>query len=399
MTLARNGKIRSMRLEGHFSIMSFADLVQWARTAQKTGELKVATRGGRGVDVLFSHGRVVYSSNTALRKTYSRYLVFLDLCSQDAVDEALEEGRRTGEKLGALLVERGLLQPGLAIATLTQKTFEDLCEPFLWPEGSFSFEPTPVPEEGFLPVDIDPIRVVTEGLHRLEEWSRLQASIHDSKIFDRDAPRLPTGAQWHDVLVVRTVFSVVDGRHSVEEIVERLPFSRYKILRALADLSREGVIVDADQTELGQRESHLRRQLDGARAAREEGRWAEAVSILEGLSLAYPGREGLAAELVSALDGFRESIYSHSFGLEDVPVITLGADALVRLDLDAAAGFLLSRIDGRTTVSELLKIVPLDETEALRVLKRLRNGKVIDFPLQMRADDPQWPFTLTPPGT
>jgi len=57
----------------------------------------------------------------------------------------------------------------------------------------------------------------------------------------------------------------------------------------------------------------------------------------------------------------------------------------VGLSLSPADGFVVSRMDGRSSVAEILRISPLAELDALRSIKRLLGAKVIDFPSRLRA--------------
>lgn len=52
---------------------------------------------------------------------------------------------------------------------------------------------------------------------------------------------------------------------------------------------------------------------------------------------------------------------------------------LREMKLDAAMGFLLSLVDGRTTVEELLDLCAMPHAEALRLLSRLRFLRIIAF--------------------
>jgi len=50
-----------------------------------------------------------------------------------------------------------------------------------------------------------------------------------------------------------------------------------------------------------------------------------------------------------------------------------------------ADGFILSRIDGRISVADILRITPVKELDGLHSFKRLLNSKVIDFPHRKRG--------------
>lgn len=55
--------------------------------------------------------------------------------------------------------------------------------------------------------------------------------------------------------------------------------------------------------------------------------------------------------------------------------------------LQVAEGFLLSRVDGRPSIRDILRISPMQETEALRAFKRLLPARVIDFPRRKATSD------------
>ena len=54
-----------------------------------------------------------------------------------------------------------------------------------------------------------------------------------------------------------------------------------------------------------------------------------------------------------------------------VPVIAMTHDALMSLPLDHRAGFMLTRIDGHSTVQNILDVAGMEEGEALEVLEKL----------------------------
>ena len=376
--------VRDAKLEGSFSVMSIADLIQWARSAQKSGEIEVKSTQNRIIRIVILDGRIIHSSNNSVREKYGNYLVQLGLCRQEDIDWARDKEVETGSRLGFLLVNSGRLPETVAIATLTQKTIEDLCDLFLWKDGHFKFRNSSFQFKQFLAIDLDPIRIVNEGLRRQVIWSKLSVALHPSVIFESSRRSFPTDVEWDDVVVARKVLEQSDGARNVEEIIESLPFSRYKTLLAIAELRKHQVLQRGDHTELGNREFRIHAMVAEAKHAAEEDRWGEAVRMLEGLAAAYPQRQELTQLLLETLEGFRESVYRHNFMTHDIPVVTIGIDGMRHLDLDQNSGYIVSRIDGRTSVGEILRIVPISEVNGLRIIKRLLDAKVIDFPYRKR---------------
>jgi hypothetical protein len=61
-----------------------------------------------------------------------------------------------------------------------------------------------------------------------------------------------------------------------------------------------------------------------------------------------------------------------------VPFTRSPRDVAVRVPLDHWSGFLLSLVDGATSISDLIDVSSLPEVEALRVLCELRERGLID---------------------
>jgi hypothetical protein len=360
--------------------MSMADLIQWGRTAQRTGLLELKDEQGKTIRVVFRDGRIVFSSTNVKAERFPGYLVFLGLCSREDAEAAFRVQEATGDSMASVLVQQGKITTEQAISTLTEKTIEDVCEVFLWPDGSFHFEPGTDGMKSSVTINIDPIPVVWEGLLRAEVWSRMNAQIHLSSVFDTTDDPFPASKKWEDARIARHVLSQIDGSTTVGDLVDRLPFSRFKVFRAISELLAHQVIRLADVTAVIDRDKRLGRKIEGARAAAGAGRWSEAIEMLQGLVSANPDRPEIAQQLETMAREFEQSVREHNFTKDDVPVVTIGPDALSRLNINPAEGFLLSRVDGRTTIGGILKITPIGELEGLRAFKRLLTAKVIDFP-------------------
>ena len=286
----------------------------------------------------------------------------------------------------AVLVQQQKISRQQALDTLTAKTIEDLCDAFLWPEGEFHFDPRKLTTAESLTVNLDPIRVVVEGVSRAEIWSRITAFIHPSSYFEPSDEPFDSTRPWEDARMAQRVYSLTDGNRSVQDLVAGLPFGRYKVFRAVSELLEQRLIRPCDVTGVIDREKRMQRTLGGARAAAMGGRWTEAMEMLKGLASANPGRKEVVDALIEVTDGFKSAVYEHKFTLDDVPVVTIGPDALSHMNLNPTDAFILSRIDGRMKVQQIIRISPINEFDALRTFTRLLAALVIDFPKRSVAD-------------
>lgn len=361
--------------------MSIADLIQWGRTAQRTGLLKLNDDKGKEIQVVFRDGRIVFSSTNDKREQWRSYVIYHGYCSDEDFQEAFNIKEKTGASVASVLVHERKLTEEQAISTLSEKTIEDVCDVFLWRDGNFAFEPAVPTIKASLTINLDPIHVMCEGIRRAEVWDRIGSYIQPNSTFERTEEGLDESTSgWEDQRMARYVYVLLDGDITVADLAGRLPFGRYKIYRAVSELLERRLIRSGDVTLVHDREKRILKKLNDARAAAQAGRWTEAMEVLQGLATANPGREDIVKELLTVTRGFERAIYEHNFTRDDVPVVTIGPDAISHVNIYPAEAFLLSRIDGRLTVREVLRISPMSEFEGLRSFKRLLSAKVIDFP-------------------
>ncbi len=112
-------------------------------------------------------------------------------------------------------------------------------------------------------------------------------------------------------------------------------------------------------------------------ALAERGQHDEALALLKGVAERAPGE----LEAQAALDLVRAHLYARyrrRIDLAARPRLKVGRDHLLRLDLPPEAGFLLSLLDGRTRVEELMTVAGLDALDVLHLLARLAQAGVVE---------------------
>ena len=63
--------------------------------------------------------------------------------------------------------------------------------------------------------------------------------------------------------------------------------------------------------------------------------------------------------------------------LKDVPKLRMGLDQVMKFNLPAHAGFLLSLVDGDTSVGDIVSLSGMDVFEALRVMHGLLEAGIV----------------------
>lgn len=109
------------------------------------------------------------------------------------------------------------------------------------------------------------------------------------------------------------------------------------------------------------------------------GDFSGALAIAEELLERDP-KNGAAAACAESCRGTLKKMYYARLGaLDRVPVVSVARDQLRWLSIDHRAGFVLSLIDGVSTVEMLLDVTGMPELDALRILSELVQQRIISF--------------------
>lgn len=115
-----------------------------------------------------------------------------------------------------------------------------------------------------------------------------------------------------------------------------------------------------------------------AEAHMESGEWKEAFEALSTHTTKTP--EDLDAQV--RLDLLRSHLHAaHREQVGDgsgIPRVVLGPDEVLRFNLPANAGFVLSMVDGHTRVSDLVALTGMDPFDALYVFTRLVDVGIVE---------------------
>lgn len=119
--------------------------------------------------------------------------------------------------------------------------------------------------------------------------------------------------------------------------------------------------------------------LGEALALLRRGAPQEGAALLETLATAEPDRLDLQAWLELARSALLRCYRERVGPGGGVPRQRIAPDEVLKFNLPAAAGFLLSTLDGRTSVDELVALTGLDPVEALGALANLLDAGIVEL--------------------
>lgn len=366
-----------MGFGGDLATFDLIDLLGWLLGRQKAGVLEVSRRSTRKRFV-FRAGAVQRSSSNDPRETIGQALVRDGLIDEEALFRALLRQETDKRRLGELLVSERHLTEAQLMKTLRANAEAHLLDLFLWSEGRFDFDDSrpPAPEASDLGVPLKPI--LDEGRYRRERWSGLRRRFPSNEVTFRlavDPVTVTNPAR-------RQVLDLAAWGKTLAAISLESRRSEYETALLAAGLCDDGALV-VDQVEEGAPESDpvgiINTLLEGASMRLAEGRFDAALEAYEKVLTLDAVNQVAKKGLLAVAEARQRAKVARRIPLEKVPALRMTSVALSQERFDPQEGFVLSRINGSWDVRSLLKVCPMPEDEALVIMSRLLDRRVIEL--------------------
>jgi hypothetical protein len=158
----------SISLSGKLSFTPLADVLEQLRQRKATGTLVV--RGGdTAKSIYIKNGQIVFATSTGIHDRLGEILVKTGRLKRENLEFALQLFKQNAglKKLGAILVENGLVSPKDLFHALKTQVKDIIFSLFLLGEGDFQFEEV-------LPADIIQLQInfeelITEIIQRIKQ--------------------------------------------------------------------------------------------------------------------------------------------------------------------------------------------------------------------------------------
>jgi len=271
-----------MALEGTLRDFSFADILQLISLQRKTGVLTLKNEGNV-VTLSFLEGKIVAASSL---NQHPQDRLGLILLKRGALDEptleaALRRQEETLQRLGRILIDYGYISPDEVRAALEQQILQIVYQVFRWTDGEYQFsQETDVDYDRDLVMPMVVDSIIMEGARMTDEWPFIEKKIPNRDVVFRkvdphlklevveeeeqgeldmfgfafsetpeEAP-LPTPKKGRVSQRHNSVYELVSGRDTVNEIVLQSPYLEFETCKVLAELLDNGLIRESTPEEL-----------------------------------------------------------------------------------------------------------------------------------------------------
>jgi hypothetical protein len=249
-----------MALRGTLRDFSLGEILQLIGYQRKTGVLTVEGEQDT-VLVSFVDGRVVAADSVKrpFENRVGSLLVRAGKITPDILNRALEEQRRSKQRLGsALLARKAISADDLRVALRTQ-ILNLIYRLFRWKDGRYFFSQessVDYDSDHFTPVATE--NILMEAARMSDEWPLIEARIPSTDLVFRRAPgteslslvATDSGQRPGELLVSREeaiVWKLVDGVRTVAEITESTFLSDFDVVKALDQLIGRQLLVAVDR--------------------------------------------------------------------------------------------------------------------------------------------------------
>ncbi|MCS7313526.1 MAG: DUF4388 domain-containing protein [Acidobacteria bacterium] len=258
-----------MALQGSFQDFGLPDILQLISMQRKTGVLTVRS-DSETVRIVFFEGAII-DADAEPRRMEDRLgytLVRTGRLTQEQLRRALGVQQQTLKKLGLVLLDLKFIDEKTLKEALEIQITQTIFRTFRWKSGTYHFENRDdIQVDSRLHVVLSTDNILMEGVQIIDEWPIIQKRIPDMQMVFR--PRVPKEAievreepteidfqfgrggteptaQAAEAVTMTPeafrVFTLVDGRNTVQDIIDQSPLPEFTVLKYLFDLSNRALI-------------------------------------------------------------------------------------------------------------------------------------------------------------
>ena len=174
---------------GDLGLLTFPSLIHNICDERITGILRVRD-GDKEKSIYVGRGRVIFATSNMPQDRLGNLLFRRGTIPLRELEEAARICRKTGKRLGGVLVDRQVLRPQDLIWGVREQVKEIVVSLFNWTSGTFRIESGPFAQEEVITLKMSTGDIVLEGVKRIESWDRVARAVGGTKTRYQATPRL-----------------------------------------------------------------------------------------------------------------------------------------------------------------------------------------------------------------
>jgi len=228
-------------LSGDLSSIGLADIFTLLGMAKKSGVLRL-TRGAETRTLHWEAGEIVFARSNSVRDSLGNFLVRKGIITpeQNAVSASkIDETTRHGK----VLVRMGFISADQLLWAVKQQVLEVIYSLFHWRSGFFEFAEGEADSKEKITLSMSTTKVVMEGIHRLDEWGKIRASLpDDALVLEPLLPAAEVAARPDLESDDKKTYPLVDGSRTLGDIANLARLGEFECYAALFRLLAAGAV-------------------------------------------------------------------------------------------------------------------------------------------------------------
>jgi len=260
-------------LKGNLNTVDLANIFQMLSMNQCEGTLYIFDSTSRKAIWFGKDGVSMLSKGRARSDALGRILVRMDRVMPAQLQAALAKQVQNGRLLGQILVDDAACTRDDVEECLEIQIREEVCRLFLWKDAEFEFvdgEPNEeFRKEGVQRLAFSVNGIIVEAAKRVDEWEWIQTVVPEmGEIYAYTGSNVDLQDAVFSEPFSGKVLAVVDGKRSIDEMIEASCVNRFEVCKILAILVEAGAVRKLSADELRAAADAATAAGDGAAAAK-----------------------------------------------------------------------------------------------------------------------------------
>jgi len=359
-------------LFGDLQTMPIEEAIVYLGKQRASGTLNLE-RGWIRKQLRLQKGSVVNASSNDPREFLGQFLINLGYITEEQFHRAYETQKKTKVFLGRILVMTGAVSEKTIFSVLNFKMRETLFETFLWEEGSFAF----LPEKAQITLSelrlcAPLLEMYADGKKRKEQWKTIRQLLPSTDIHFRVSKENFAQMPPQTSLDARIV-QLAEENHNIAEMALQLHATDFFLFQHIYTLVKAGILSPRKKhaflhTQEEEEASTSKSLLQRAQSCLKEGELREASVLAKRAHARTPTAETMALSQTTERHLLQE-LRNKWLEQKRTPVLTLPVEQLKQLMLTTPERYLLSRVDGKRSLSAIIHVSPLREVEAISLFE------------------------------
>ncbi len=231
---------------GNLKEFSLPKILNELNRDKATGTLAVTTpRFTKSIYV--RDGSVIFASSTFEDDRLGEMLVKAGKISLEQYDTSAKFLKTSKKRQGAILVDLGYITPKDLFWGVKYQVKEIICSIFQIEDGEYEFNENAVPPDEVITLKISMNNLICEGVSRIGTITNIRKEMPDVKTVFRlneDHAGISKGIDLSSL--DRTILSLVDGKRSINQLIEESRVNSFDVMKTLYVLWSTGFIVERE---------------------------------------------------------------------------------------------------------------------------------------------------------